>query len=66
MGTPKGTQRKIKSNNFKYKQQLKKPNQLTPAPPNVWKGPTRKSWPFLFVSLSYSYGDLKRESRTDC
>ncbi|HDM8197261.1 TPA: hypothetical protein P0E36_003424 [Vibrio harveyi] len=31
MGTPKGTQRKIKSNNFKYKQRLKKPNQLTPA-----------------------------------
>jgi len=23
--------------------------QMTPAPPNVWKGPTRKSWPFFYL-----------------
>ncbi len=45
MGTPKGTQRKIKSNNFKYKQQLKKPNQLTPAQ-TFGKGQLERVGPF--------------------
>lgn len=46
MGTPKGTQRKIKSNNFKYKQQLKKSNQLTPAHQTFGKGQLERVGPF--------------------
>ncbi len=53
MGTPKGTQRKIKSNNFKYKQQLKKSNQLTPAHQTFGKGQLERVGPFCICDSCF-------------